>query len=67
MILLKWLIIANGRCQNTSLEFMARKRYLEKLKINGCELQDPFGIDEDQWFEDLTQWPKLEFGDCTHI
>ena len=47
----------------TSLEFTARKRYLEKLKIDGRELDDPFGIDEDQWSEDLTQWPELEFGD----
>ena len=47
----------------TSLEFTARKRYLEKLKVDGRELDDPFRIDEDQWSEDLTQWPELEFGD----
>ena len=46
----------------TSLEFTARKRYLEKLKIDGRELDDPFGIDDDQWSEDLTQWPELKFG-----
>ena len=49
----------------TLLEFTARKRYLEKLKIDGRELDDPFGIDEDQWSEDLTQWPEL--GRFVHV
>ena len=29
----------------------------------GHELDDPFIIDENQWLEDLTKWPELEFGD----
>ena len=47
----------------SSLDFIARKHYLNKLKISGHELDDPFGIDEDQWSEDLTKWLELEFGD----
>ena len=47
----------------SSLDFTARKRNLEKLKIDGRELDDPFGIDGDQWSEDLTQWADLEVGD----
>ena len=47
----------------SSLDFTARKRYLEKFRIDGRELDDPLGIDGDQWSEDLTQWPDLEFGD----
>ena len=31
-----------------SLKYSERKRYLEKLEINGHELDDPFAIDEDQ-------------------
>ena len=45
------------------LDFTARKRYLEKLKIDSHELDDPFGIDGDQWSEDLTQWSDLGFRD----
>ena len=33
------------------------------LKIGGHELDDLFRIDEDQWSEDLTKWPELEFRD----
>ena len=35
----------------------------EKLKIDGCELDDPFAIDGEQWSKDLTKWQELEFGD----
>ena len=48
----------------TSLDFTAKKRYLEKNKTaDGRKLNNPFAIDEDQWSEDLTKWPELEFGD----
>ena len=46
-----------------SLKFAERKRYLEKLKIDGHELGDPFAMEGEQWSEDLTMWPELEFGD----
>lgn len=42
---------------------MGRKRYLEKLKVGGQELDDPFAISHDQWLDDLTKWPEFEFGD----
>ena len=47
----------------SSLNYTAKKHYLEKLKKGGCILEDPFSIDNGQWSEDLSQWPELEFGD----
>ena len=47
----------------SSLNYNAKKRYLEKLKKDGFNLEDPFSIKDDQWSEDLSQWPELEFGD----
>ena len=46
----------------SSLDFTGRKIYLEKVKVDGYELDHLFAISEDQWSEDLTKWPKLEFG-----
>ena len=46
----------------SSLEYAAKKRYLEKLTIDSLQLDDPLAIDESQWSEDLSQWPELEFG-----
>ena len=39
----------------SSLDFTGRKRYLEKLKVDGQEMNDPFAISEDQWSKDLTK------------
>lgn len=47
----------------SSLNYTAKKRYLEKLKEGGFILEDPFSIQDDQWTEDLSQWPELEYGD----
>ena len=47
----------------SSLNYIAKKSYLEKLKKGGLNLEDPFSIADDQWSEDLSQWPELEFGD----
>ena len=47
----------------SSLEYAAKKRYLEKLTIDSLQLDDPLAIDESQWSKDLSQWPELEFGD----
>ena len=46
-----------------SLDYTVRKRYLEKLKVNGETLPDPYGITEDLWLDDVTKWPSVEFGD----
>ena len=46
-----------------SLDYTARKRYLEKLKVDGETLPDPYGITEDLWLDDVTKWPSVEFGD----
>lgn len=47
----------------SSLNYTAKKRYLEKLKKGGFNLEDPFSIQDEKWSEDLSQWPELEFGD----
>ena len=46
-----------------SLDYTARKRYLEKLKVDGETLPDPYGITEDLWLDEVTKWPSVEFGD----
>lgn len=59
--------VSNGPAPTSSyfvwLNYTAQKRYLEKLKIEDINLQDPFAITEDQWTENLSAWPDLEFGD----
>lgn len=46
-----------------TLNFSARKRYLEKLTIGGQVLSDPYLMDEASWCDDMTKWPELQFGD----
>ena len=46
-----------------SLDFESRKRYQNKLRIDGETLSDPYSIPEDEWIDDVSQWPTLEFGD----
>ena len=43
----------------SSLNYIAKKSYLEKLKKGGLNLEDPFSIADDQWSEDLSQWPYV--------
>ena len=44
----------------SSLNYTIKKRYLKKGSFS---VEYPFSIDDSQWSEDLSQWPKLEFGD----
>ena len=45
------------------LSYIAQKRYLTKLNIDGCIIEDPYSIEESLWSEDMTKWPDLQFGD----
>ena len=45
-----------------ALDYVVQKRYLTKLKIDGCTL-DPYAIEESLWSEDMSNWPDLQFGD----
>ena len=45
------------------LNFSARKRYLENLKIRGQVLSDPYSMSETCWCDDMTNWPELLFSD----
>ena len=47
----------------SSLDYNSQRRYAEKLNIDGERLPDPYRIDQDQWSEDVSNWPNLEFGD----
>ena len=51
--------------QSTSIPwgYLAKKRYSEKLTVDGKEIQDPYKIPVDSWIDDVTKWPKVEFGD----
>ena len=42
-------------------DYIAQKRYLAKLNIDGCSLQDPYAIEETQWSEDMSKWPDMQW------
>ena len=43
-----------------SITYTAQKRYVEKLEQ--FSLEDPFAITDEEWSEDLSKWPEVEFG-----
>ena len=47
----------------SSLDHLARRRYVSKLQIDGKVFPDPYGIDESVWINDVTTWLDLRFGD----
>ena len=47
----------------SSIDYLAQKRYSEKLIIEGETLPDPYGIEEDLWSDDMSLWPDLQYGD----
>ena len=47
----------------SSLDYLAQKRYLEKCRIEGVTLPDPYGVKDENWSEDLSLCPDLQFGD----
>ena len=49
------------------LSYIAQKRYLTKLNIDGCIIEDPYSSEESLWSEDMTKWPDLQFGDTLLI
>ena len=52
----------------SSLPWVARKCYTEKLTISGVTLPDPYSIDQGLWTEDVTSWLTLEFGHlCSYL
>lgn len=46
-----------------SLDYSARKRYLEKLRVDEETIPDPFCINEESWSDEVCKWPDVEFGD----
>lgn len=46
-----------------TLDYEAKKRYKEKLSLESETLPDPYGLSEEEWFDDVTKWPTIEFGD----
>ena len=41
------------------MDYLAQKRYLEKLVIEGVTLPDPYGIAEQLWIDDMSIWLDL--------
>ena len=46
----------------SSIDYLAQKRYLEKLIVESETLPDPYGIGE-LWSDDMSLWPDLQYGD----
>ena len=46
-----------------SLDYLAQRRYTEKLTICDEVLPDLYSIGEDLWTDDMSQWPDLMYGD----
>ncbi len=47
----------------SSLGPIAKKRYCEKLTINGRQLPDPYEIANKNWSDETKNWPNIGFGD----
>ena len=45
------------------LDCGSQKCYVEKLKVRGVEIPDPYSIAHDLWVDNPAKWPSLEFGD----
>ena len=46
-----------------SFDYLAQRRYTEKLTICDKVLPDPYSIGEDLWMDDMSQWPDLVYSD----
>ena len=46
-----------------TLDYEAKKRYKEKLSVESETLPDPYSLSEEEWIDDITKWPSIEFGD----
>lgn len=47
----------------SSADYLAQKRYSEKLLVEGVSLPDPYGLGEEVWSNDMSLWPDLQYGD----
>jgi hypothetical protein len=45
------------------LDKKSQERYVEKLTVNGAELQDPYSESFQGWEKKTTNWPTVEYGD----
>ena len=45
------------------LDYEAKKRYKEKLSTEPKILPDPYSLFEEEWIDNITKWPSIEFGD----
>ena len=46
-----------------TLDLEAKKQYKEKLKLESEKLADPYALSENEWCDDITKWPSIEYGD----
>ena len=50
----------------SSLDYLAQKRYSEKLQVQGVSLPalpDPYVLGDEVWSEYMSLWPDLQYGD----
>ena len=50
----------------SSLDYLAQKRYSEKLQVQGVSLPalpDSYVLGDEVWSEDMSLWPDLQYGD----
>ena len=47
----------------SSVDYLAQKRYSEKLQIKGVSLPDPYELGDELWSDDMSLWPDLQYGD----
>jgi len=44
------------------LDYEAKKQYKE-LSVESEILTDSYSLSEEEWIDDITKWPSIEFGD----
>ena len=53
---------AESEYQST-LDYETKKRYKEKLVLQGEQIPDPYALPDEEWTDDITKWPTILYGD----
>ena len=47
----------------STLDYEAKKRYKEKLILKSEQIPDPYALPDEEWRDDVTEWPTVLYGD----
>ncbi|XP_065919203.1 uncharacterized protein [Dysidea avara] len=47
----------------STLDYDAKKRYKEKLILKSEQIPDPYAVPDEEWRDDVTEWPTVLYGD----